>query len=103
MDILLRPSLDFGLDIYDRNLGLFANEPDLYRFPDIYQPAIKGRLEYDDMVKAYKQYKVFLNVNSVRHSSTMFARRVFELLSCGTPVISTFSKGVIEILGQDFD
>jgi hypothetical protein len=76
-------------------------EQEKYRFPDIYQQAIRGRLDYLDMVKAYKRYKVFLNVNSVRNSSTMFARRVFELLACGTPVISTYSKGISEILGEN--
>jgi spore maturation protein CgeB len=101
MDILLKPSLDFGLEIYDRNFGATGQDADNYRFPDIYQSAIKGRLDYDDMVLAYKRYKTFLNVNSVRHSSTMFARRVFELLSCGTPVISTYSKGIIDLLGED--
>lgn len=101
MDILLRPALDFGLEIYDRNFGSTGQEAENYRFPDIYQPAIKGRLEYDDMVAAYKRFKVFLNVNSVRNSSTMFARRVFELLACGTPVISTYSKGISDLLGED--
>lgn len=101
MDILLRPSLDFGLEIYDRNFGSTGQDAENYRFPDIYQPAIRGRLEYDEMVAAYKRFKVFLNVNSVRNSSTMFARRVFELLSCGTPVISTYSKGISDLLGED--
>ena len=78
-----------------------GNQAELYRFPDIYQSAIKGRLDYDEMVKAYKHYKVFLNVNSVKASPTMFSRRVFELLACGTPVISTFSKGIVDLLGDD--
>lgn len=30
----------------------------------------------------------------------MFSRRVFELLACGTPVISTYSKGIVEMLGD---
>jgi spore maturation protein CgeB len=101
MDVILKPALDFGLDIYDRMYGADPKVAANYRFPDIYQPSIKGKLDYDDMVKAYRKYKVFLNVNSVRNSPTMFARRVFELLACGTPVISTYSKGIIEILGED--
>jgi spore maturation protein CgeB len=100
MEILLRPALDFGLEIYDRNFGVEGMAAEQYRFPDIYQPVIKGRLDYGDMIKAYKKYKVFLNVNSVRNSTTMFARRVFELLASGTPVISTYSRGIVEILGE---
>jgi len=101
MDVILKPALDFGLDIYDRMHGADPKYAENYRFPDIYQPSIRGKLDYDDMVRAYRRYKVFLNVNSVRNSPTMFARRVFELLACGTPVISTYSKGIIEILGED--
>jgi len=101
MDILLKPSLDFGLEIYDRNYGARGVSAEEYKFPDIYQPAIRGRLEFNDMVKAYKRYKAFLNVNSVKYSPTMFSRRVFELLACGTPVISTYSKGIINLLGED--
>jgi len=101
MEFLLSPSKDYGLDIFDRNFGTSAERAGIYRFPDKYQENIRGRLEYDEMVKAYKRYKVFLNVNSVKYSPTMFARRVFELLACGTPVISTYSEGIINLLGED--
>lgn len=101
MDLLLKPALDFDLHIYDRQYGMKGYETSHYRFPEIYQKAIQGRLEYSDMVNAYKRYKVFLNVNSVKDSPTMFSRRVFELLASGTVVISTYSKGIEEILGND--
>jgi spore maturation protein CgeB len=101
MDILLKPAMAFGLDIYDRNYGATGVAAEQYGFPDIYKPAVKGKLEYADMLNAYKDYKVYLNVNSVKYSSTMFARRVFELLACGTPVISNYSKGIVNLLGED--
>ena len=47
---------------------------------------------------AYRAYKIFLNVNSVHESPTMFSRRVFELLSSYTNVLSTPSVGITEIL-----
>jgi spore maturation protein CgeB len=100
MDFLLKPALDFGLEIFDRNFGKTGKNAGSLAFPEIYSDAIKGKLDYADMVKAYKQYKVFLNVNSVRYSPTMFARRVFELLASGTPVISTYSEGIVNILGE---
>ena len=31
----------------------------------------------------------------------MFSRRVFELLACGTPVVSTPSRGIEELLGAE--
>lgn len=101
MEFLLRPSLDFELDIYDRQYGLVGKQAEIFRFPDIYQEAIRGRLNYEEMLAAYKEYKVFLNVNSVKYSPTMFSRRVFELLASGTPVISTYSKGIVDLLGDD--
>jgi spore maturation protein CgeB len=101
MDHLLRPALAFGLHIYDRQHGVVGASAKLYQFPEIYQSAIKGKLEYDDMVKAYKWYKVFLNVNSVKTSPTMFSRRVFELLASGTPVISAPATAIPLLLGDD--
>jgi spore maturation protein CgeB len=101
LDFLLKPSLDRGLEIYDRHYGDTGKAAANLKFPEIYQLAIKGKLDYDDMMKAYKHYMVFLNVNSVKYSPTMFSRRVFELLASGTPVISSYSQGIINILGED--
>jgi spore maturation protein CgeB len=100
MEIILNPAREYGLHIYDRNFGAVGPGSERFRFPDKYQPFIKGRLNYQEMVQAYHQYKVFLNVNSVKDSPTMFSRRVFELLAVGTPVISTYSKGIVELLGD---
>ena len=101
LEHILVPALDYGLDIYDRRFGVAGTDASGYAFPPPFQPAIRGRLEYDDMVKAYKRYRVFLNVNSVKSSPTMFSRRVFELLACGTPVISSYARGLVELLGED--
>jgi 2-polyprenyl-3-methyl-5-hydroxy-6-metoxy-1,4-benzoquinol methylase/spore maturation protein CgeB len=98
---ILRPALQYGLHIYDRQHGVVGESARHYQFPEIYKPAIRGRLEYDEMVKAYKWYKVFLNVNSVKHSPTMCSRRVFELLASGTPVVSSYAKGIVELLGGE--
>jgi spore maturation protein CgeB len=94
MEILLRPALAFDLDIYDRMHGAVGPGTENYRFPDEYRPHIVGRLDYQEMVEAYRRYRAFLNVNSVTDSETMFSRRVFELLACGTPVVSTESLGI---------
>ncbi|MEQ8842926.1 MAG: glycosyltransferase [Acidimicrobiales bacterium] len=98
-DILLGPPLERGaLDIYDR----YAGGPDAERlgFPDPFRSAVVGSLPYSEMGNAYRRYAAFLNVNSVQTSPTMFSRRVFELLACGTPVISTRAQGIDELLGD---
>ncbi|WP_434222726.1 CgeB family protein [Limnospira platensis CENA597] len=96
--MLLDAASYFDLDIYDRNADNLSKD---FCFPERFNRFIRGKLSYHEMNKAYRQYKVFLNVNSVIDSKTMFSRRVFELLACGTPVVSTISKGIEEIFGQD--
>ncbi|MDF2814042.1 MAG: hypothetical protein K0Q81_242 [Paenibacillus sp.] len=91
LPVLFDPALKYDLHIYDRHYG---SGDKAYTFPKPYQNHIVGGLNYLDMVQAYKQYKVFLNMNSVKDSPTMFARRVFELLASGTNVISTYNKGM---------
>ena len=96
---LLDPAIPHGLHIFDRNLTRTDFGPD-YRFPDLYKEAIKGTLTYEEMLTAYRCYDVLLNVNTVTESPTMFARRVFESLACGTPVISSESVGMSRMLGE---
>ena len=93
LDVLLEPALAFGLHIFDRNFKVTGYDS-RYRFPDRYQSAIKGSLDYEHMLTAYRCYDVMMNVNTVTDSPTMFSRRVFECLACGTPVISTDSVGL---------
>ena len=97
--ILLDPALSFGLHIMDRNLRRADTRPN-FRFPDRYQPTIKGSLNYQEMLTAYRCYDVMLNANSVTESPTMFSRRVFESMACATPVVSLDSVGMREMLGS---
>ena len=96
---LLDPSIHHGLHIFDRNLSRMDFGTD-YRFPEEYSEAIRGTLTYDEMLTAYRCYDVMLNVNTITESPTMFARRVFESLACGTPVISSESVGMRRMLGE---
>lgn len=97
-EILLKPAAEFGLDIYDRFHG--TQDADKFKFPRQFARSVQGSLDYDRMLSAYRAYKVFLNVNSVKESPTMFSRRVFELMACGTPVLSSESVGVRALLGD---
>ena len=65
-----------------------------------YVKAIRGTLTYDEMLTAYRCYDVMLNVNTITESPSMFARRVFESLACGTPVVSQDSMGMRKMLGE---
>ena len=87
--------IDF--DIYDRNF--LDDHPD-YTFPDSFHPNIIGTLDFEDINLAYKGYYLALNLNTIKNSQTMFARRVFELLASNTIVFSNFSRGVKMLFGD---
>ena len=91
------PKMDRGLEIFSRQLG----GDQRYQFPEPYASRVVGSLDYDRMLTAYRDYKVFLNVNSVVGSPTMCARRIFEIVAAGTPVVSTPSPAISEIFPAD--
>lgn len=93
MHALLPSIIEFKGAIYDR-FSKLGN--DRYKFPDQFQPFIRDAVPFNEVVKLYKQFKVFLNVNTIVDSPTMMSRRVYELLACGTPVVSTPSKAIEE-------
>lgn len=99
MDLLLRSAKKVGLDIFDRMYNAAPADKARYLFPADLQENVIGKLSYDETLQAYRSYKVSLNVNSVFDSPTMFSRRVFELLACGTPVVSTPSLGIGNFFG----
>ena len=67
-------------------------------FPATLAERVVGSLPYRNLLTAYKNYKVFLNVNSVVDSPSMCARRIFEITAAGTPVISTPSEATRRVL-----
>lgn len=79
------------VDIYDRNHG--KTHPN-YIFPEQYQRYIQGNLSFDQIDVAYKGYQFGININTVKHSQTMFARRVFDLLASNTVTVSNYSRGL---------
>ncbi|MCF3137971.1 glycosyltransferase [Paenarthrobacter sp. AR 02] len=90
MNLLFPPSAELGLSIYSRALGGDPN----YAFPEPYAQFVVGSLPYEAMVRAYGHHKVFLNVNSVPQSKSMCARRIFELSSSKTAVVSVESDAI---------
>jgi len=88
---------NIGYDIYDR---CYNRQMKAFEFPEKYKSNILGYLPPEDIWKAYKGYKYQINLNSVKDSPTMFARRVYESLACGTPVISNYSIGVEKYFGD---
>jgi len=85
------------LEIFDRN---FEKSDPNYQFPVEYRPYIVGTLKFDQIDTAYKGYRYAINLNSIKQSQSMFARRVFELLGCNTITVSNFSRGVRLLFGD---
>lgn len=83
--------------IYDRNFGQPEGD---YSFPEEYRRFIVGGLEPSEIDIAYKGYTANLNLNSVKQSQSMFARRVYELMACNTLVISNFARGLRTMFGD---
>lgn len=84
-------------EIYSRFFGL----EEKYQFPKEFRNHVVGALPYEQILTAYKAHKVFLNVNSVVDSPSMCARRIFEILASGTPVVSAPSAAVREFFPDD--
>jgi spore maturation protein CgeB len=91
MDYLLEAASNYNLTIYDR---FYKSKETKNKFPDKYRKFIVDGLDYLEMVEEYKRFKVLLNANSVSDSPSNFSRRVFESLSCGIPVVSTYALGI---------
>lgn len=101
MDRLFEASIPFGLTIYDRNYEYTQRGERLnFLFPEKFREYIVGTLPFYKIQKAYKGYKYMININTIKESPTMYARRVYEGLASGTPIISNNSKGMIQQFGH---
>src|SRR5699024_136484 len=101
MNRLFRASIPYNLYIYDRNYDYTLKGERLnFVFPEEFRKYILGSLPFYQIDKAYKGYKFMININTVKYSPTMYARRVYEGLASGTPIISTYSLGMEKQFGD---
>ncbi|WP_213530865.1 CgeB family protein, partial [Paenibacillus cisolokensis] len=85
------------IHIYDRNY--YYNDPN-YSFPRSFKRYIVGTLDVKEIDKAYKGYRYNINMNSVKNSQSMCARRVFELLASNCVILSNYSRAVRNLFGD---
>lgn len=83
----------------DRNLG--AHDP-LRTFPCQYNAFLHTPIGYEELQALSKEFDWVLNLNSVTVSSTMCARRVYELQAIGALVISNYSKAISRLFPSVF-
>lgn len=101
MNRLFKASIPHNLYIYDRNYEFTKNGERLnFLFPEEFRKYILGTLPFYEIEKAYKGYRYMININTVKTSPTMYARRVYEGLASGTPIISNYSLGMEKQFGD---
>ncbi|CDZ99658.1 Spore protein YkvP [Jeotgalicoccus saudimassiliensis] len=101
MNRLFKASIPHNLYIYDRNYEYTKKGERLnFLFPEEFRKYILGTLPFYEIEKAYKGYKYMININTVKTSPTMYARRVYEGLASGTPIISNYSLGMEKQFGD---
>lgn len=82
---------DHTLDIVDRNYKL--DLPD-YHFPERYVSRVAPAIPYSTLQQVSKCYDWVLNLNSIKYSKTMCARRVYESQALGNLILSNYSIAV---------
>ena len=85
------------VNVFDRNLH---TDDERYRFPQHLRHHIVGTLSPGEVAETTRTYQYALNLNSIKQSQTMFARRVVECLASGNIVISNFARSLTTLLGD---
>lgn len=70
------------------------------RFPPQYREQLRPAVSYAETAPLFRGHVIGLNLNTIKMSPTMFARRALELAACGTSVYSNQSVALHGILGQ---
>ena len=83
--------MGMNLEIYDR---MSADQLPNRQYPEKYRPYLHEGVPYEETGKIMSKATYVININTVKNSKTMFARRVFEAMACGRIVISNESLGM---------
>lgn len=90
MEILFDAVLDSGADltVLDRR---YQQKQESYTFPRRFQDKILPPMDHKLLQSAHKLFAQNINLNSIKHSPTMGAMRVYELQAMGTPIYSNYA------------
>ncbi len=84
------------LTIFDRNSNRKSSK---YRYPKYDNMSINTAVAYVETAQIYKDYLISFNVNTIEDSTTMFSRRLIEIIACGgiaitnnTPAVESYFK-----------
>jgi glycosyltransferase involved in cell wall biosynthesis len=65
-----------------------------YQYPEKYSALIVPKVGHKMLQKIHKLFRYNVNFNSIKHSVTMCAMRVYELQAQGSLILSNYSKSV---------
>lgn len=82
------------MHVFDRNSG---RKSDNYRYPRYSNVTVHKAVEHSLTAQIYKNYLISLNVNTVTDSTTMFSRRLVEILACGGIAVTNPSLAVTNL------
>lgn len=85
------------LVIHDRHDGKGAPHQ---QFPSRFRGSIRPKVSYAETASLYRSYRIGINLNTVKQSPSMFARRVLEMIGCNVSVYGNFSLAVRTLLGE---
>jgi hypothetical protein len=91
-DMLMETAaVSLGLDVYDRNSDRRSAR---YRYPAL--PGLRShpKVPHEGTAAIYKSHLASLNVNTVEDSTTMYSRRLIEILACGGLAVTTPARSV---------
>lgn len=70
------------------------------RFPARYRKMLRPAIDYGRTGEVFRQHLIGLNLNTIKSSPTMFARRALELAASGTSVYGNHAVGLHIVLGD---
>jgi len=88
---------NYELKVYNRKSDTTDKQ---WKFPDKYDNYIFPKIT-ENVSEIHKESKYALNINTVTDSESMFSRRIFELASSNTCIISNYSEGLYNIFGDN--
>lgn len=83
--------------IYDRNGG--TADADRH-YPSRFREYLRPAVNYEQTPALYRGFRIGLSLNTIKQSSTMFARRALELICTNTSVYSNHSKALKLMFGD---
>jgi spore maturation protein CgeB len=95
--LLASAAARLGLTIHDRNSDRRSGN---YRYPSWPRMSVRPKVPYNRTGRIYQQHLVSLNVNTVEDSTTMFSRRLIEIIASGGLAVSTPARSIERWFGD---